>query len=347
MSAYKKLKREDSFITAYTAHKSFTASGSQHSALGIETYIGISGSGDFLPNGSDLRLEGTDYEHYSRLVYNSIHHLYYSGFENGQPTTGSEGISGSAFENYLQSSYTSNQRRAQDSFTVFSIPQNLYGVNIKPGSVRIVPDIEGSGSNYMFTSSDATGNFVTESFIEEVESMYGGVDVPQDGDYVFEEGTYINETEGEFITPGFDDFTTALVDDGNGNLILEESTPNRVVGNIMYSHGLIIITNPVVGAYYSNYFSGSLSWQSSQPIYTYNYHCPIQEEEFNFTQHPSALTGSNGVIADNVTGSFFTPYVTTVGLYNDANELIAVGKMAQPIPISDNNETTVVVKLDI
>ena len=74
----------------------------------------------------------------------------------------------------------------------------------------------------MFTSSDATGNFVTESFIEEVESMYGGVDVPQDGDYVFEEGTYINETEGEFITPGFDDFTTALVDDGNGNLIISQ-----------------------------------------------------------------------------------------------------------------------------
>ena len=110
---------------------------------------------------------------------------------------------------------------------------------------------------------------------------------------------------------------------------------------------MIIISNPVVGSYYANYFSGSLTWQSSQPIYTYNYHCPIKENEFNFSSYPSSLKDSSGSISDNVTGSYFNPYFTTVGLYNDANELVAVGKMAQPTPVSDNNETTVVVKLDI
>lgn len=68
MSAYKKFNKQDAFITTYTAHKSFIVSGSQHDDYGVETYVGISGSGDFLPSGSDVRLLGTNYEHYSRLV---------------------------------------------------------------------------------------------------------------------------------------------------------------------------------------------------------------------------------------------------------------------------------------
>ena len=149
------------------------------------------------------------------------------------------------------------------------------------------------------------------------------------------------------MIPGFDDYKTTLIDDSNGNLILSASQPQRVVGNVIYSHGLIVITNPQVGAYYANYFSGSITWQSSQPIYTYNYHCPVKESEFNFSSNPSILKDSSGSLADNATGSYFNPYFTTVGLYNDASELVAVAKMAQPIPVSDNNETTVVVKLDI
>ena len=347
MSAYKKFNKQDAFITTYTAHKSFTVSGSQHDEFGVETYVGISGSGEFLPSGSDLRLSGTDYEHYSRLVYNSIHHLYYSGFHEGLPATSSQDLTGSMFENYLQSSHTNYQRRAQSQFTIISIPQNLCGIHIKPGSVRITPDIQGSGSNYIFDSSDTSGNFISESFFEEVETLYGSTDILTDGDYIDNEGGYVNETEEEFIIGGPDQWDTDLIDDGNGNLILSSSLPQRVVGNIIYPHGLIIISNPLVREYYRNYFSGSLSWKSSQPIYTYNYHCRVKESEFNFTQNPSALSDSSGSLTDIITGSMFKPYMTTVGLYNDANELIAVAKLGQPVPKSPDNDTTVVVKLDI
>jgi hypothetical protein len=256
-------------------------------------------------------------------------------------------MSGSAYENYLQSSYTQNQRRAESEFTIISIPQNLYGTNIKPGSVRIEPDIEGSGSNYAFTSSDVGGNFVSESYNEEIDTLYGAAEELQDGEYVVNEGEYVNETQDEFVVAGFDDWKTTLVDDKNGNLILSASSPQRIVGNVIYSHGLMVITNPAIGNYYANYFSGSVTWQSSQPIYTYNYHCPIGESEFNNTLHPTSVTGSDGTIKAELTGSHFKPYFTTVGLYNDANELIAVAKMGQPVPVSNNNETTVVVKLDI
>ena len=191
-------------------------------------------------------------------------------------------------------------------------------------------------------------SFASSSYVDKINTLYGGTQTLQDGDYVDNEGNYINELESEFVVPGFDDYSTVLIDDTNGNLILSASQPQRIVGNVIYTHGLVIITNPVVGSYYSNYFSGSLTWQSSHPIYTYNYHCPIKENEFNFSLNPSAVkNGTTGSVADNITGSYFNPYFTTVGLYNDANELVAVGKMGQPVPVSDNNETTVVVKLDI
>lgn len=351
MSAYKKLNKEDSFLTSYTAHKTFTVTGSQHDELGVETYIGIHNSDTFFPAQADKRLAGTKHEHYTQLVYDSIKHLYYSGFENGFPVSSSNEMSGSAYENFLQSSYTVNQRRAESEFTVISIPQNLYGANIRPGSVRIEPDISGPTANYFYTSSDSLEDdeygFVSESYTEEIETLYGAAEILQDGEYIQNEGEYINETEQEFVVAGFDDWKTTLIDDKNGNLILSASSPHRVVGNVLYSHGLVVITNPAIGNYYANYFSGSITWQSSQPIYTYNFHCPVGESDFNFTLHPTSTEGSDGEIKADLTGSHFKPYFTSVGLYNDANELIAVAKMGQPVPVSDNNETTVVVKLDI
>ena len=49
---------------------------------------------------------------------------------------------------------------------------------------------------------------------------------------------------------------------------------------------------------------------------------------------------------DFATGSYFSPYVTTVGLYNRSHELVAVGKFSQPLPISLNTDTTFVVNFD-
>jgi hypothetical protein len=109
-----------------------------------------------------------------------------------------------------------------------------------------------------------------------------------------------------------------------------------------------------------------LRWESSQPIFTHNYHCKVRDFEYNYTYNPSALSSSLGTTYDNnanlystsskvikgelnnnITGSEFTPYFTSVGLYNDANELIAVAKTSRPIPKSTNTDMTIIVKIDI
>ena len=49
---------------------------------------------------------------------------------------------------------------------------------------------------------------------------------------------------------------------------------------------------------------------------------------------------------DFCTGSYFSPYVTTVGLYNQSNELVVVGKLPRPLPISLYTDTTFMINFD-
>jgi hypothetical protein len=50
--------------------------------------------------------------------------------------------------------------------------------------------------------------------------------------------------------------------------------------------------------------------------------------------------------ADAVTGSDFKPYATTIGLYNQRDELLVVGKLSFPYPIPTNTDITFVVRWD-
>ena len=98
------------------------------------------------------------------------------------------------------------------------------------------------------------------------------------------------------------------------------------------------------------YYTGSCSasFQATEDILTYNHHCYVAPNEFNFTYNPSALSGSlSGSLEDFITGSDFRPYATAVGIYNSANELLAVGKLGQATPILKDTPYTFVVKIDL
>jgi hypothetical protein len=53
-----------------------------------------------------------------------------------------------------------------------------------------------------------------------------------------------------------------------------------------------------------------------------------------------------GQAYDFVTGSNWAPYVTTVGLYNEAQELLAVAKLSQPLPTSRTTDMSILINLD-
>lgn len=68
--------------------------------------------------------------------------------------------------------------------------------------------------------------------------------------------------------------------------------------------------------------------------------------EYNFSNNPSFTTGSNGAFKQKTFANNPKSYITTVGLYNSTQELLAVAKLSKPILKSFSNEVLVKVKLD-
>lgn len=114
-----------------------------------------------------------------------------------------------------------------------------------------------------------------------------------------------------------------------------------------------------------------LGLTSETTIYVNEVKCRVSENDFNYSQNPTVfkygttISGSgslpfyqpqggvstwgettDGTLADNVTGSSFNPYATTIGLYNDAGELLVVGKLGTPYPIPSNTDITFIVRWD-
>jgi hypothetical protein len=91
----------------------------------------------------------------------------------------------------------------------------------------------------------------------------------------------------------------------------------------------------------------TIKFKSEYIIYENEVRCKIGENDFNMSTNPTITTDNSGSLRDFATSSFFAPYVTTVGLYNERNELLVVAKLAKPLSLSSVADTTIVVKYDI
>ena len=89
-----------------------------------------------------------------------------------------------------------------------------------------------------------------------------------------------------------------------------------------------------------------LSFKNRYTIYENEIVCTVDANELNMSQNPTITTDTSGSLRDFATSSNFMPYVTTVGLYNDNNELLLVGKLAQPMVMSGVTDTSFVIRYD-
>ena len=71
-----------------------------------------------------------------------------------------------------------------------------------------------------------------------------------------------------------------------------------------------------------------------------------RNSEFNYSENPSFISGSTGEVIYSNFVNHPQVYATTVGMYNDSNELIAVAKLSRPILKDFTKESLVRVKLD-
>ena len=133
------------------------------------------------------------------------------------------------------------------------------------------------------------------------------------------------------------------------------------IGNIFYEYGIGVISDPrpkysnaLLGRNgifdYENLefgFEGTLKTTST--LYENEIVCKLEKNKFNFTQNPSALTKYNGKtnLKSFVTDSTFTPYITSIGLYNDNNDLVAIAKFATPLKKRKDIDINVIIRFDM
>lgn len=86
--------------------------------------------------------------------------------------------------------------------------------------------------------------------------------------------------------------------------------------------------------------------RSAEVISSTNYFVRLRNTEFNYSNNPTYFTGSNPQTPLPAFTNKATSYVTTIGLYNDTNELLAVAKLSRPIQKSTDKEALIRVRLD-
>ena len=135
--------------------------------------------------------------------------------------------------------------------------------------------------------------------------------------------------------------------------ISESLNNSPYIGNMFYRNGFAAITNPK----YHHILSGStgdgviekLKFQGTHQMYEHEYQCTVNEHEFNQTFNLTTRkikSNNNYDLAGFTTSSYFKPYVTTIGLYNEEGDCLVVGKLGQPIKMSNETDTTFVLRWD-
>ena len=333
MAAYKTLTSKDLVIAPLELNKSFKFEGATaltSSNVNIERYLGKN-----TPYISNKTQTGDISKQFESLVYPQIKQLYYSNY-----ISGSNGEVALAPTASITSQGLLEDRRYRGGIISGSFNTTYF-------------------QNYLPSDLDAKRYFPTGS-----NETIGILSIPQ---YLF----------GDFIQPNSIEITTlsgSYFDDGEGRL--KRTVPNSsiFVGNVIYEHGIIILTGGNrtdeievrEGGYgvdeYGNALYGNLmgeqdilnfvndaeitcSFSSSYTIYETQYKCTVGESEFNVSQNPSTAD-KDGKMSSFAYQEYFSPYITTVGLYNDRKDLLAVAKLGQPLPTSQTTDTSVLINID-
>ena len=326
MAAFKQFNSQDIIVSPLEVNKSFSFIGGDiltGSDVGIDRYIGR--TGNYLTSGSQTTGKIAGQEQSSVLVYNSIKQLYYGNYISG---------SGGFTQDAVTASFNTD-----GTITGLAQTPNYY--------------------DYSQTTVWSNRDFPTSSFTTSSVPV-GVISIP-------------SKLYGDYIQPNSFTLTHnssgSIKDDGNGRLLWKkdgasDSSYQYLMGNIIYEHGITTLfeykrkdatypidpLNPDDPLEFIEAFCSSnevtMSFSSSYELYETQYKCNINENEFNYSLNPTVLSGSLGELYNHFTGSYFDPYVTTVGLYSPNHELLALGKLAKPIPTSRTTDTTILINID-
>ena len=358
---YKNLEPEDILYSPFEVHKTFTVTNND------------SGSGVYavpLIKGTDSNLYGWNTDDaesktisssvfYKIPTYHVINALYYRDitqmrgdidYIRGVPTSSNPIVEYIETRNLYDTAGTPSKmplrrphtRQLHDTATVIGVPQELYGEYINPFSIRLTDD---STDSTITLQDDGFGNLYDIAFSSSYakRAPQGNKSGSVVGNVFYDDGIIVITDTGSYSdvgsTGGTDGFS--LTFDSTQTIYEREYVCKS--GENEFQH----TTNRSlkVGQSGSVGFSGSLGTGS-------RYNNTIYDE------YPYDLVGfATGSFKDGVyeigteligeaTHSDFATYVTTIGLYNNSNELVAVGKTAKPIKNDKEMALSFVVRFD-
>jgi hypothetical protein len=124
---------------------------------------------------------------------------------------------------------------------------------------------------------------------------------------------------------------------------------NAVTGNFSSSTSYVdTLTGSLIGdsAYGLQTKISSLSFQSATELNSSIIFCRAYNNEFNFSSNPTYLSASQIIVKGGEPTNPPVSYITTVGLYDDKNQLLAVAKLSEPIKKTPDTELIARVRLD-
>jgi hypothetical protein len=216
------------------------------------------------------------------------------------------------------------------NFWVINLERARYKQSIFPGSLNL--KLSGSGIQSLFLTDDSLDNPVSQ--------FLGSTRV-----YQLISGS--NGTAGTSATSGYvaGSGSYGLVFPDLGTILIN---PAAVSQSINLSPSRSNNSDGLNNTKLFTAISGGASFiLNSQETLTSDYvFVRARNSEFNYSENPSFISGSTGEVIYDQFINAPQVYLTTIGMYNDSNELVAVAKMSRPLLKDFTKEALVRVKLD-
>ena len=284
---------------------------------------------------------------YNIPVYYSLNHSYYENYSGkSKLPRGRKKVE--PFLSYGPSNPNKNFRELHASASLITLPQQLIGEGIKPNSVRILDNIsdvttdirdDGDGNLYDFGFSSSYAPYKASSFKTKPETNISSSVVI--GNVFYKQGLIVMTSTGSRYLNAF------TGDMQNGFTLNYRSTHTiyqheyRVISQTGQHNGSI---NPSATLGRSGSFSVGVGKTGD---YTFFPPGDNPSGGFNSTGSFKSFYEATQHYENFVTHSEFRPYITTIGLYNDAGELLVVGRTSRPIKNDDKMAMSFVVRFDV
>ena len=217
-----------------------------------------------------------------------------------------------------------------DSIYVINISRARYKESLLPGSFNLA--LKGTATSSLFLTDDSGTTNLTR-FIG--ENRYYNIISGSSGAY------YTTGTPSTYYGLFFPDLNIAVL---NANALTASVGGGYFVTSSLGS-GTAYNHRNLFDSINRGNITGSFTLKSSETISARYFFTRIKNSEYNYTSNPSVIDANGNL---NFTTLINNPqtYITTVGMYNDNNELLAVAKLSKPLVKDFTKEALIRVKLD-